>query len=93
MIVKLTAREAAKVVQTLEVTVVQGHNHVRGFVVIDGKKVLPVHYASNVDELSNAAMHLFRRSLGLTTLELAELLKSTMTKLDYVRLIKDKGIA
>jgi len=90
---QLTTRQAAKIFRKLKVVRKQSTHHVAGFVMVDGKKVLPVHYSHGKKDIKGPVPHRFRKSLRLSEPEFAELRDCTLSRDDYVQLLRSRGIA
>lgn len=81
-----------KVFKKLEIESVQCSHHVRGFLVVDGKRILALHYSNGRKDMPGSVGHLFRRSLLLKEDEFARLIKCTLGRSDYVELLREKGV-
>jgi len=60
--------------------------------VVDGRRVLPVHYSNGHKDLPADVPHKFRRSLYLGVDEFLNLLHCTLSRDEYVRLLKGRGV-
>lgn len=90
---QLTTREASRIFRKLEVEEKRSTHHVAGFVVIDGKKVLPVHYSRGRKDMKGPVPRRFSRSLCLSDEEFALLKSCTMSRAEYVQILRDRGVA
>ena len=90
---QLTTRQASRVFRKLEVREKRSTHHVAGFVVVDGKKVLPVHYSHGNKDMKGPVPHRFRKSLRLSEAEFAELRDCTLSREEYFQLLRDRGVA
>lgn len=88
----LTTADAAKIFRKLQVQEKQSRHHVAGFVVIDGKKTLPLHYSHGNKEMKGPVPHRFRRSLHLSEAEFAELRDCTLSRDGFIELLRVKGV-
>lgn len=89
---QLTTRQAAKIFRKLKVVPKRSTHHVAGFVTVDGKKVLPVHYSHGNKDMKGPVPHRFRKSLKLSEAEFAELRDCTLGRDEFVRLLRDRGV-
>lgn len=88
---QLTTRQAAKIFRKLKVNPKRSTHHVAGFVIIDGKKVLPLHYSHGNKDMKGPVPHRFRKSLKLSEAEFAELRDCTLGRDEYVQLLRERG--
>jgi hypothetical protein len=88
---QLTTREAARIFRKLGVVEKKSTHHVAGFVVIDGKKTLPVYYSHGNKGMKGPVPHRFRRSLKLSEAEFAELKDCSLSREAYVDLMRQRG--
>jgi hypothetical protein len=89
---QLSTREAAKIFRKLEIRPAKSSHHVRGFLVVDGVKVLPLHYSHGHKDLPGNVPRRFAKSLKLTPAEFAELKRCTMSRDNYLELLIERGI-
>jgi hypothetical protein len=90
---QLTTRQAARIFRKLEVIEKKSTHHVAGFVMVDGKKALPVHYSHGNKDMKGPVPHRFRRSLYLNESEFVALRDCTLSRQDYIALLRTKGVA
>lgn len=90
---QLSTKQAGKIFRKLRVEVKRSRHHVAGFVVVDGRKVLPVHYSRGSKDLPGPVPHRFRKSLHLTVSEFESLRDCTLSRDEFVALLKERGIA
>lgn len=90
---QLTTRQAAKIFRKLKVAPRRSTHHVAGFVMIDGRKVLPVHYSHGNKDMKGPVPHRFRKSLKLSEAEFAELRDCTLGREEYLQLLRERGVA
>jgi hypothetical protein len=89
---QLSTSEAVKLMKKLEISFTECKHHVRGFLVVDGKRVLAVHCSRGRKDLPGNVPHLFRRSLHLTIDEFEFFRSCRMSLEAYVELLRDKGV-
>lgn len=90
---QLTTVEAARVFGKLEIKAVACKHHVRGFLVVNGKRVLPVHYSNGRKDLPGNVPHLFRKSLHMSVEEFNQFLACTLSRIEYLALLRSRGIS
>lgn len=88
----LTTSEAAKVCKKLEIELVECKHHVRGFLIEDGRRILPVHYSNGRKDLPGEVPHLFRKALHLSVEEFRSFLKCTLSREEYIALLNERGV-
>ena len=89
---QLTKREAEKIFRILGIEPKRNRHHVAGFLIVDGKVILGVHYSFGRGEMPANVPEKFRRSLYLSQTEFQELRRSRMTREQYIQLLRDKGV-
>lgn len=67
-------------------------HHVRGFMVVDGHALFPIHCSFGCKDLPDGVPHRFRRSLHLTPDEFEFLRSCRMDRAYYINLLRLKGI-
>lgn len=83
-------REIEKIFNKLDLEVrTTGHNY--GWLLVDGKKILRVHYSHGRDVPDNIANKI-RGQLKLSTKDFKNLIKCPLTYQDYIAILKQKGI-
>lgn len=93
MINDLKARELERLFTKLEVKAKPCSHHVRGFVEVDGRSVLPIHYSNGKKGLHGPNLHKFRKSLHLDVDQFHGLVSCTFSRDDLVEILREKGIA
>jgi hypothetical protein len=88
----LTTAEAARVCKKLEIEIVECKHHVRGFLVVDGRRILPVHYSNGRKDLPGDVPHRFRKALHLSVDEFRSFLECTLSRREYVELLSERGL-
>lgn len=89
----ISKKEAERIFNKLQVNPKTSTHHVAGVIVIDGAARLPVHYSHTRKGLQGRAAHLFRKSLRLQAEEFAVLKRCTMTREEYLALVRDRAHA
>jgi hypothetical protein len=89
---QLSTNDAARVLRKLGVELTECKHHVRGFLTVNDKKVLPVHYSFGKKDLPGDIPHRFRRSLSLSQDEFCVLVGCSMTRDQYLTLLRAKGV-
>lgn len=90
---QLTTKQASRIFRKLDVQEKKSTHHVAGFVVVDGKKVLPVYYSRGNKDMKGPVPHRFRKSLHLSEGEFAEMRDCTLSKDTYFQLLRERGVA
>lgn len=90
---QLTTKQAAKIFRKLDVTKRRSTHHVAGFVVVDGRKILPVFYSHGNKDMKGPVPHRFRKSLRLSEEEFAKLRDCSLSRDAYHQLLRERGIA
>ena len=75
----------------LELELVECKHHLRGFIVVDGRRMFAVHCSFGHKDLPGSIPHRFRRSLKLDDEEFATLRGCTLGPKEYVELLRAKG--
>lgn len=90
---QLSTKQASRLFRKLQVQEKRSTHHVAGFVMVDGKKVLPVHYSRGNKDMKGPVPHRFRKSLRLSEDEFAELRDCTLSREAYLQLLRERGVA
>jgi hypothetical protein len=90
---QLTTREARKIMEHLgfEISPLCNHHH-RGWLVIDGRAILAVHCSLGNKPMPGHIPDLFRKSLHLERDEFERLRRRDMDRVQYIQLLRDKGV-
>lgn len=88
----LTTAQAEKIFSKLQIELVSCKHHVRGFLVVDGRRILPVHYSNGHKEFPAGVPHKFRKSLYLDVEEFLDLLHCTLSRERYIELLRQRGV-
>ncbi len=81
---QLTTRDAQVVFRKLDVEEVQSTHHVRGFVKINGVRVLPLHYSRGRKPFPGHTSEKFRKSLLATVEEIQALVSCSLDGPEYL---------
>lgn len=84
---ELSTGDAEKVLRKIGVELRQSSHHVRGFVMLDGKAVLPVHFSHGRKDLPGQVPHRFRRSLRMTIEEFRLFRQCSLSREEYLALL------
>ena len=88
----ITTSDAGRVLAKLKFELVECKHHVRGFFVVDGKRLFAVHYSNGRKDMPGSIPHRFRKSLNLSVDEFHELVGCTLGLEEYKKLLSEKGI-
>jgi hypothetical protein len=88
----LTTAEAAKVCMKMEVELVECKHHVRGFLVVEGRRIFPVHYSNGRKDLPGDIPHRFRKALYLSVEEFQAFLTCTLSRREYIAILAQRGV-
>ncbi len=89
---QLSTREAGRIFRKLEVHEKRSTHHVAGFVMVEGKKVLPVHYSRGNKDMKGPVPRRFSKSLHLSEDEFTQLKSCTMSRDAYVQTLRERGV-
>lgn len=89
---QITTMDAGRVLSKLKFELVECKHHVRGYFVLDGKRLFPVHYSNGRKDMPGSIPHLFRKSLNLSVEEFRELLRCTLDRDMYIAILDKKGL-
>jgi len=92
MIKDLKSKELEKLFTKLEIKPKSCTHHVRGFLTVDGKMVLPVHYSNGKKGLHGPSLHRFRKSLKVDQTQFFGLVKCTFSRVDLIDVLRSKGL-
>jgi len=87
---EVSTREVERIFKKLQVRDRRSTHHVAGIIRIDGVAQLPVHYSRGRNGLAGRSAHSFRKSLRLKADEFAILKRCTMSREDYLLLVKPR---
>jgi hypothetical protein len=89
---QIKTTDAGRVLKKLQFELVECDHHVRGFFVLEGKKLFPVHYSFGRKDMPGNISHRFRNSLNLSLEEFAELMRCTLDRQAYLEILRKKGL-
>lgn len=84
---QLKKREAESIFKKLQVRQKKSKHHVAGWVEINGKKILPIHYSFGKGDMSGRVADKFRKSLRLDISEFIEFKSCKMSRDEYVAVL------
>lgn len=88
----LTQESVRRVFEKLDLERVSCAGHRGGFVVIDGVRILAAHlHARERRIVSDTVVHLLRKSLKLSEPEFRALVTCTLTRDDFVSILRSRG--
>jgi hypothetical protein len=67
-----------------------GHNY--GWLIVDGKKILRVHYSHGKGDIPDKIANKIRGQLKLPQKDFKQLIECPLTYVDYINILKQKGI-
>lgn len=67
-----------------------GHNY--GWLIVNGRKILRVHYSHGKGDIPSVVVNKIRGQLKLSQKDFIELIKCPLTYEDYLNILKQKGI-
>ena len=87
---QLKKKEMERVFQKLEIHVTENNHHVRGFICLDGKKVIPVYYSHGRGEIPGRIPEKIRKLFRLEPDEFRLLINCPMSKEEYYSILKNR---
>jgi|GEM_PF-4674554 len=88
---QVTKQEASRIMQKLDVEEVPCKHHRAGFLVVDGIRILKIHFSNGAGSMPPTVAHLFRKSLKLSVPEFRQLAGCTLSRNQYVELLRQKS--
>lgn len=85
-------KDVERVFKKLDVEIKNNNHHVRGFIKINGERVIPVHYSHGRGDLPGKIPERLRKSFKLEKDEFLLLMQCTMTKSEYHSILKKRLI-
>ena len=85
---QLKKQEAERIFTKLSIKEKKDSHHVRGFICINGIKVLPIFYSHGHGEMPGKIPEKFRKSLMLNHEEFIRLKECPMSKEEYYKLLE-----
>lgn len=67
-----------------------GHNY--GWLIVNGRKILRVHYSHGKGDIPSVVVNKIRGQLKLSQKDFVELINCPLTYEDYLNILKQKGI-
>lgn len=89
---QVTKQDAKKIMQKLDAEPVKCKHHKAAFVVVDGVRVLKVHYSHGNGNMPPTVAHLFRKSLRMSVSEFEQFAGCTLSRTAYQDLLRERGI-
>ena len=87
---QLKKKEIQRVFKKLEIETVSNKHHVRGFIELDGKKVIPIYYSHGRGEIPGRIPEKIRNSLCLEDDEFRLLVKCPLKKEEYFAILRNR---
>jgi hypothetical protein len=87
---ELKKRDVHKIFQKLDLEV-RSTNHIYGWLVINGKKILRVHYSFGKGDIPAKISDKIRGQLKLDPTHFKNLIECPLSKEDYLNILKEKG--
>lgn len=87
---QLKKKEAERIFKKLGIKKKNSSHHVRGFVELNGKKVIPLFYSHGNGDMPGNIPNKFRKSLRLNTEEFLLLKNCPMSKDEYLEILKNR---
>lgn len=89
---QLSTAELKRIFRKLEIEPKQSTHHVAGWLVVDGKRILPLHYSHGRKDMPGHVPHRFRKALYLEPEEFRVFKKCHMDKGEYLALLRQRGV-
>ncbi|MGR3310880.1 MAG: hypothetical protein ACUZ77_08900 [Candidatus Brocadiales bacterium] len=83
--------EIEKIFKKLDLKV-RSTGHKYGWLIVRNKKILRVHYSHGKGDIPNKIVNKIRGQLKLSQKDFIELAKCPLTFVDYINLLKQKGL-
>jgi len=87
---QLKKQEVQKIFKKLNLEV-RSTNHIYGWLVVDGKRILRVHYSFGRGNIPAKISEKIRGQLKLDQRNLKDLIECPLSKEDYLEIIREKG--
>lgn len=84
---QLTTREARKVFEKLRMREVASSHHVRGYLEVDGVRLLALHYSFGSKPFPGRTSEKFRRSMRLNQQELRQFVSCKISRDEYIAIL------
>jgi len=90
--VQLSRREIESIFKKLRLEPKKSTHHLAGWLVVDGKRILPLHYSHSRKDMPGNVPHRFRKSMLLTGPEFNDMKACTMSREAYIELLRGRGL-
>jgi hypothetical protein len=90
--VQLSVRDLERIFRKLAIETKESKHHKAGFLVVDGRRVLPLHYSHGRKPMPGHVSEKFRKATKLNSKEFAKLTDCSMTRDDYLALLRQRGV-
>ncbi len=87
ILMQIKKKEAERIFKKLNIQKKSSKHHVSGWIIINGKKTLPVHYSNGRGDMPGYVGEKFRKSFKLSVDEFSELKDCTMSKEKYFHIV------
>lgn len=88
---QLSISELERIFKKLEIEAKHSTHHVAGWLVVDGQKVLALHYSRGRKDMPGYVPHRFRKALHLKVDEFVRFKRCKMGKDEYLALLRERG--
>lgn len=88
---QFSLKDAERVLDKLQIDEVSCMHCRAGFFIVDGVRVLKLHYSRDSRTMSPTVTHLFRRSLKLSIDEFKNLVGCNTNREGYIEILRDRG--
>lgn len=89
---QLSVRDLEELFRKLRIESKKSSHHIAGYLVVDGRRVLPLHYSHGRKPMPGHVSEKFRKSTRLDRIEFSELKDCTMSREQYIGVLRDKGV-
>lgn len=89
---QVSAGELQRIFRKLEIEPKESPHHVAGWLVVDGKRVLPLHYSHGRKDMPGNVPHRFRKSLHLDVDEFLVFKRCKMGRDEYLEVLRARGV-
>lgn len=88
----LTKADAQRIFRKLDLQAKRSTKHVYGWLVVDGQRVLTLHYSHGRGDMPGHVPDRFRKAMHLNRTEFADMVGCTMGREEYVALLRQRGV-
>jgi hypothetical protein len=92
MAVRLLKSDAERIFRKLNLQQRRNTKHVYGWLIVDGKRVLPLHYSYGRGEMPGHVPDRFRAAMHLDRPQFANMVRCTMSREEYVAILRERGL-